>query len=489
MGDTLCHNVTALCSDAGRLSSRDMEPPSRNDPCPCNSGKKYKKCCLLLDETRQMRTDQARAARSLHEKNIALLEGMYEIFDLKRPWQQVKEGMSDARIREFYEHVAVLWPSDTDPNLALPSPDSSLRALYLGENEPELVVENIYRFCLYADQIIVVYPFQNPNLIAEKYNPIPHPDEWRIQTLRVVFYLMLLAPWVYAGLVELIPDPGDFDRNLRVKTWDLAAERLKGWRVSKEDVDNSLIRVKAQRTFLMSPRDYLERKYRELKPDVSDEEVRKLLDYVERERASDPLLPNQTLDQMAGQMMSTNMGANLEMGLFICHATGAFPYTNVKFRWKEILNAQSLNETAQLWSPLTMAFQQLRFKFLEKVDSEFACSVRKDGRLEGFRSYLRKLWHELEGGQESEEKVREFRDELSQAYQEAQAEWNAIDRELLKFAVPKLGATLAGGLFSPAFAVGGFTAVGISELIQSHMKRREFRERTPMSVFIDLDRK
>src|SRR5919199_1435854 len=26
-------------------------PPGRNDPCPCGSGKKYKRCCLLLEAT------------------------------------------------------------------------------------------------------------------------------------------------------------------------------------------------------------------------------------------------------------------------------------------------------------------------------------------------------------------------------------------------------------------------------------------------------
>ena len=25
-------------------------PPGRNDPCPCGSGNKYKKCCLAKDE-------------------------------------------------------------------------------------------------------------------------------------------------------------------------------------------------------------------------------------------------------------------------------------------------------------------------------------------------------------------------------------------------------------------------------------------------------
>ncbi|MEI6858822.1 MAG: PBPRA1643 family SWIM/SEC-C metal-binding motif protein [Shewanella sp.] len=27
------------------ITTRVKKPPNRNDPCPCNSGKKYKKCC------------------------------------------------------------------------------------------------------------------------------------------------------------------------------------------------------------------------------------------------------------------------------------------------------------------------------------------------------------------------------------------------------------------------------------------------------------
>jgi len=188
--------------------------------------------------------------------------------------------------------------------------------------------------------------------------------------------------------------------------------------------------------------------------------------------------------------MVTSLGANLEMGLYICQATGSFPYTNVKFRWREILAAkQDLDATAQTWSPLTNAFQQLTFKFLGKVDSGFACTLRKEGRLEGFRAYLRTLWSTV-GGEvdlaKAELLARDFRDELTQAYSEAQAEWSAIDRDLLKWAAPTVGGALVTGAFSPIIA-GGLALAGLSEIIQAEMKRREFRKRVPMSVFIDLN--
>jgi hypothetical protein len=420
------------------------------------------------------------------------MNGMFEVFGLGRPWMKVRDGMTNEQIREFYRYIAELWPVGTNPVDMLPAPDTSLRALYLGENEPELMLQNVFRFCLYADQIILVNPFDNPNLMADEFNPIIHPEEWRIQTLRLVFHLTLLAPWIEAGLVVMIPDPGDFDRSLRVSTWNLASERLKGWKPSDEDLEHALIRERTQRTFLMAPRDYLEHMARETNPGISEEEVRRVVDSMERERASDPLLPNETLDKMAGQMTAARMGANLEMGMYICRATGAFPYTNVNFRWNEILNARNLDQTGQAWSPLTKAFQQLKFKFLDKIDSNFACSLRKDGRLESFRSYLRKVWRAVEGdvdAAKSEAVARDFSDELTQEYKGAEAEWDAIDREFLKWAVPKMGgAALAGGVFSPAFAVGGFAVAGINELIQARLKKREFRKKVPMSVFIDLNK-
>jgi len=147
--------------------------------------------------------------------------------------------------------------------------------------------------------------------------------------------------------------------------------------------------------------------------------------------------------------------------------------------------------TAQTWSPLINAFQQLTFKFLGNVDSGFACTLRKEGRLEGFRAYLRTLWSTV-GGEvdlaKAELLARDFRDELTQAYSEAQAEWGAIDRDLLKWAAPTVGAALVSGAFSPIIA-GGLAVAGLGEIIQAEMKRREFRRKVPMSVFIDLERK
>jgi hypothetical protein len=456
-----------------------------------------------LDEGRPALINATRLAKSLREKNIALLNGAGEIFglDRHRSWEQIKAGFTDAKVREFYTFVANLWPTDTDLNQFLPVPDSTLRALYLGEYEPELMVENVFRFSLYADQILLTNPFPNPNVIAEKFNPIVHPDEWKTETLKLLFHLAILMPWIDDGLVVLIPDPGDFNRELREKTWNLAEERLKGWKPSDEDLEQSHFKKRMQRAILLTaPRRYLDRIAREVEPSMSDTDREAFLDRIELERASDPTLPNETLDNMSSQMAVTHLGGNLEMGMYICQATGAFPYTNVRFRWKEILTTAlpHLDSTAEAWSPLTKAFQQLRFKFLNNVDPKFVTTIRSEGRLEGFRSYLRNVWKTVGGEPDpakSESLARDFRDELTQAFNEAQADWSLIDRDLLKWGIPRMAGGLVGGL-AAASATGhmslslpgmGFVVAGVNELIQAAMKRREFRKKVPMSIFIDLE--
>jgi hypothetical protein len=476
-----------------------MATPGRNDPCHCNSGKKYKKCCLDLDQAAEKRLRIARTPQTLREKNLTLLAAATEIFHLERPWDKVKEGMSDARIRAFYEFVADLWPPDTPIETTLPAPEGNLRGLYLGENMPEAMIENVFRFSLYADQIVLTHPFQNPNMIREQFNPIVHPEEWRIQTLRTVYQLHMIAPWIVAGIVMLIPDPGDFNFPLMMKMFKMAEARLGKDFLTEKDVEESGYAEAMRRQFFLSPPDHLARMARKTIPGISDQEVEWMLKYAAEVRKNDPLLVNDTLDKMPGQMTMAKTGANLEMGLYICQNIGAFPYTNLSFRWKEILSVgKELDPVAQVWSPLTKAFQTLDFKFLNNVDSHFAVEMRNEGRLASFRAYLRKLWKTIDGDIDpgkAEKCALDFKDELTAEYDRAKADWNSIDRDLMKWAIPAIAGlmgsvgAIATGHLGLAVPTGGFAIQGVNELIQAQKKRAEFRLKTPMSVLIDLEGK
>src|SRR5215470_12168623 len=110
-------------------------------------------------------------------------------------------------------------PQGTDCAALMPSPgDGTLRALYLGDIAPELVLRNIIRFSLYSDTIFVIDPFVNPHIVSPKYNPIDNPNKHKADTLKLIYFLFSVAPWIESGMLYLIPDPGDLNLDLKLET-------------------------------------------------------------------------------------------------------------------------------------------------------------------------------------------------------------------------------------------------------------------------------
>jgi hypothetical protein len=100
----------------------------------------------------------------------------------------------------------------------MPVPDGKLRGLYLGDIRPELTLQNLIRFSLYSDQLFVINPFYNPWIIRPEYNPIENPDQYKIDTINLLHFLFSVAPWIYAGVLYLIPDPGELNVDFKWAT-------------------------------------------------------------------------------------------------------------------------------------------------------------------------------------------------------------------------------------------------------------------------------
>ena len=464
----------------------------RNDPCPCGSGRKYKKCCLGKRELSQY---------SLRYRNLQILAAAFDIFGLdKRNWDDVKKIISPDRVKAFYQMVADIWsPKHTDMDTIFESNHTKLKAIYMGDIQPELLARSIFRFSLYTDEILVVNPFHNPWVLAPEYNPIEHPYQWLSDTLKVLYFLREMAPWISAGIVTLIPDPGDFKRSLRFQTWKLAEERLKNRPIDMNEMGiyKDIFYKEHLRVWLTAPNEVLIEKIREGNPNISEEEIAVLRNTLDDFRKNDPLFLGQK--EFSSGIVVGRAGVNLEMGLVLCHLAGAFPYTSMPLRWKELLDASDeLPDIAKIWTPLSKSFAGLEFSFLDRVNSQFACNLRQDGRLESFRAFLRRLWNSISGDiptntKAIEDNVLAFKDELAYEYQKAQAEWKQIDRELSRSitysalaALTGTGAFIATGHLLFNFPLLGFALKTSYDLVERNFKRSEYRKRVPMSVFIDL---
>ncbi len=471
----------------------------RNDPCYCGSKKKYKHCCInKKDFSSKERNQLAKVSNlSLKQRNIILLNAVYDIFEFKGgvTWEKIKKSISGEQIKYLYHVIMALWPIDTDFESIIPPNTNKLRALYLGEVQPELIIENVLRISLYTDEIFIIDPFINPWCVAREYNPIEKPNSFKADTLKLLYFILMLEPWILSDIVSIIPDPGNFDYDLRVNTWNMAKNRIGDIKYTPDDIkfaEKKSDDIFKQYYFNMSD-DVIKADMKDFDESFTDEQLDGFIDYVKREKKRNPIILDMPVEDIGEQMEIFRTGANLEMAIYISQIINAFPFTNMQFKWNEILStAEEFPDQSKTWSPLTNAFQELKFKFLNRLDSRFACDLRTNGRLESFRVFLRKLWSTVEGEPNIETihtKSLEFKDELHHEYITAKSEWDSIDRELVKWTGTVFGGAILSGKFAFGLPTLGFGILGITRLINSKLKRREFRKKVPMSIFIDLDNK
>ncbi len=448
---------------------------------------------------------------SLRERNLTLMDTVDDIFDVRNAteWRDVKRNITADRIRQFYKIVAEIWPPDTNLTRLLPRPDNKLKALYLGDVHPESLVRNVFRFGLYTEEIFIIDPFHKPWRMANEWSPTENPNIFKEDTLKLIYFAARIEPWIRAGLVTLIPDPGDFDPELEQRTEELAKKRLLS--LGEEEVRSSLkVFTEDMASFSEDTIRYLAcfqeteviNLLRKANPKITEQEITDKLTQLKQFGEDDPLALEEAPDQIGNQLLVGRTGVNTEMSLYISEITGAFPYTSLQIKWRDLLRmGGELSATAKVWTPLTKAFQDLEFKFLNNVDSRFACAMRADGRLEDLRVFLRRLWKTIDGSPEADKidtLARDFRDELTHEYHKAEAEWSKINQDLINWAggtgVTGLGIMgLAGAVVTGNMLLGLpsllFIPAGVSKLVDARTKRTQFRKTTPMSVFIDLSKK
>ena len=240
------------------------EKIGRNELCPCGSGLKFKKCGLI----RGHGVETAAQFASLHGRNLHIVDSVHEAFGpLGEDILALKTRITPDRVRAFYRLIDGLSPKKLDPYPLLAETGGGLRALYTGDARPELLAQNVFRFTLYADQILIVEPFEMPSIMREDYNPIKHPEQYRSDTLQLAFLTLALEPWIRLGMVQFIPDPTDFDLKLKALFLDLAKARYEGpGAPSKADFERDVVRTESLfkrdyvRTMAALPRRALEAK-------------------------------------------------------------------------------------------------------------------------------------------------------------------------------------------------------------------------------------
>lgn len=480
---------------------------SRNAQCPCGSGKKYKHCCLGTVDWEAIERGKGNRFHhlSIRGRNLATTELICELLLLDsdrqlRSLHNYKKAFTAENVRRLNEGIVRIWPPDIDIAAVLRSSRGGVQGLYVGEYEKGELLRGIVRHSAYASKLLVCDPFIYPLSVREKYSPIHNPQQHRAQTLKTVNLWMSLVPWIHEGLVEVIRTPCDFDARLK---WDSMKEQHEKFDANPELAEAAEVTVSE----LLSRRAD-EWKFRDLiltMPDVTlisrlqkakdpDEKIsnEEFLAYVHRLRAEDPDFLEPLNSDNGGQLHMFTSGASYNIACMVSELTDAYLITDLHSKWKEIeVDRRGRAESVDVWSPFAKAMQGASLKYLDDVSLEDALALRKDGRLEDLRAFLRRVWKQAcDPTSYSDSSARLFADELKSEIVKAEDEWSQIDRELLKNA-GGIGAGLATAATMIGSGQGEFLAAatlvaGLPLLASSAWQRRGFPKKFPAAFFLKL---
>lgn len=337
-----------------------------NDYCGCGSGRKFKNCCQGRSEQNRPTWD----VYSIRERNLMFCRRVQRILGLDKgkSWEDVRRELSDDMVKEIHEAYGSLWPKDTEIASLLPRPDQNIsRGIYLGSIDPRTVSINAIGLLTYFDEIVLANPFNNPAYFKPDYSPIDAPAQYKEQTLKNVLLLLTLEPFIRAGMIHLIPDPTDFNDELRRIVWRMAEGRMKNWESSEEDRRQFqyLMEDDFKRSFRRFPEEALRRMFLQDDPDMNEEMIEQVLALMNKQHEEDPLALLQPMELGEDNaQLKTVKGFNLEIALFLAGLTGSFVYTDTLVHWRHLhehTRAGSNAHSDASWSPVAENIKAITF--------------------------------------------------------------------------------------------------------------------------------
>ncbi|TKT72587.1 DUF4238 domain-containing protein [Afipia massiliensis] len=319
------------------------DPPTKplrpRDVCGCGSGWLFKACC----EPKPIVLRPTWSEPSIRERNIMLYNGIVNVLGLipGKDWTQVRRNLTDEQIGKVYSLYEGLWPLETDLLQLLPKPDGTARAIYTGSIHPSTITKFALGASLYFGELIIQHPFLHAGTVKKKYSPVENPKTYRQEFLKSVLFFLNVMPLVEVGLVNLIPDPCNFDSHLRDQMLHMAESRAAGLRIDrhKEPHIEELMRQDFRRSIMSLPREELLSQLSRALPELDTTKQEETLGYIEQLRENDPLAVLQTDSLTGGQFSMMSLAPNFEMSMYLAQATGSCIITDSRFRWNEVKRA------------------------------------------------------------------------------------------------------------------------------------------------------
>lgn len=458
-------------------------PPDRNGPCGCGSGQRYRNCCEKVPLSERPSWD----VYSIRERNLMFCRAVQDILglDAGKSWEDVRRELTDEQVKRIHEAFESLWPRDTDLVALLPRLTArAFRGLYLGIVDPRTIAVNVTSWLTYFDQVVIPNPFINAGNVKPDYSPTHKPSQYKVQTIKNVLLLMMLEPFVHAGLVQLLPDPTDFGGLMHV-VMDMAQERVGNMEIDEKDMErfHLLQKDELKRATQGLPLDALRSLIERTSPELSPEEIERVMSYMKEQHKLDPLSLLQHLPPgEEGAQLQTIKGFNLEVSLFLAKLMGAAIYTDTRVHWQHLHAHTSARrgKTPPAWIPLVEKVKSAHFMLGGNPVADF--ERRMTGSFKGMRTTWREMAASIgaQSGKAVPKKVvKELLREFDTAESRMRREWRAVNSTDASF--PPFQ-----GRVELSIPERGFERTTVQRLLLTHGRAKKVAP-TPIAMFIEWE--
>lgn len=337
-----------------------------NDFCGCGSAYAFKDCCQRLPSAERPSWE----VYGLRERNLMFCNAIHGILGLSdgASWEDVRRNLSDEHVKRIHGTFASLWPEDTDLASLLPRPNPKvLRSVYMGFSDPRTVEATVLGWLPFVDEIVLVNPFFLGTRMKPEFSPIDSPTGHKMQTLKNVMLLLVLKPFIRAGLVHLVPDPGEVSALLGQHVRDVLTRRTLGWKPPKGSGLRRFLKLaeeETQRVIWMLPEASHRHFIAEHMPDADAVMTDRLIAYFKRQAEADPYTLLQPLPVgKDGAQNQIFKGLSLEAALYVASLTGSIIHVDSEAHWAQLLkDAQPAGTPSQrTWAPVQQALSEISF--------------------------------------------------------------------------------------------------------------------------------
>jgi uncharacterized protein YchJ len=369
----------------------DENKIGRNDHCGCGSAKKYKNCCRNIPVDLRTTWD----VLSIRERNLAFCNCIRSVLGLDngKTWVDVRRELSEEQISKIYGFYSVLWPRETDIYALLPKPDRKFRGLYTGSLDVRVIGAHALPMASVFDEFLIETPVTNPNNVRPEFSPTESPGAYKYQALKDFLFMLEIEPFIALGLINLIPDPSEFDLDLMRAFMEMAKARDHSEKIVCEGdrrLAFSLMTQDLLNSTAMMPKEVKTQMLID-QFGLSNVEATETISELESNAEASPLMMLQTVEAgKGGQFLQYSMGPNYEMSLLVGQVTGSVLVTDSGSRWQQLRSAQH-REQGIVSYPWKTALDQLN---LIPIDYQFLDTLQKSqGHFASLRHLLKMADH------------------------------------------------------------------------------------------------